>query len=43
MYIPKAFEVHDQEKLFDFIKNNSFGILCSQNENGPFATHFYLM
>ena len=39
MYIPKAFEVNDKMKLYDFIKSNSFGILFSQEENGPFATH----
>jgi transcriptional regulator len=39
MYIPKAFKVSDKTKLFDFIKCNSFGIMFSQEENGPFATH----
>lgn len=39
MYIPKAFENNDKIKLYDFIKRNSFGILFSQEENGPFATH----
>ncbi|WP_332634787.1 FMN-binding negative transcriptional regulator [Halalkalibacter flavus] len=39
MYIPKAFEVRDNTKLYDFIKSNSFGILFSQVESGPFATH----
>ena len=39
MYIPKAFEINDKSKLYDFIKRNSFGILFSQEEDGPFATH----
>ncbi|GIM47732.1 transcriptional regulator [Collibacillus ludicampi] len=39
MYIPKAFEVNEKRKLVNFIKDNSFGILFTQNENGPFATH----
>jgi transcriptional regulator len=39
MYIPKAFQVHDQETLFQFIETNPFGILFSQIENQPFATH----
>lgn len=39
MYIPKDFEVNDKTKLFDFIKSNSFGILFSQEDEGPFATH----
>lgn len=39
MYIPKAFEVKEQQKIKEFIENNSFAILFSQNEQGPFATH----
>lgn len=39
MYIPKAFEITDKIKLYEFIKRNSFGILFSQEEYGPFATH----
>lgn len=39
MYIPKAFEMNDRPTLVEFIKKNSFGILFSHTENGPFATH----
>lgn len=39
LYIPKAFEQNDENKLYQFIRENSFGILFSQTENGPFATH----
>jgi transcriptional regulator len=39
MYIPKTFEVNDRTKLLEFVKNNSFGILFSQTNEGPFATH----
>jgi transcriptional regulator len=39
VYIPKAFEVTDKNKLFQFISDNSFGILFSQTNNVPFATH----
>lgn len=39
MYIPTAFRVNDQSRLVDFIKGNSFGILFSQEESGPSATH----
>lgn len=39
MYTPKRFEVNDKEKLIHFIKENSFGILFSQNDKGPVATH----
>lgn len=39
MYIPKAFAETDPEKLFAFIEANSFGILFSQHDGQPFATH----
>ncbi|XJZ26130.1 FMN-binding negative transcriptional regulator [Bacillota bacterium Lsc_1132] len=39
MYIPKAFEVSDKKKLIDFIQHHSFGILFSETDDGPFATH----
>ncbi|GAB4440865.1 MAG: FMN-binding negative transcriptional regulator [Anaerolineae bacterium] len=39
MYIPKAFAETDTEKLLDFIQANSFGILFSQHNDQPFATH----
>jgi transcriptional regulator len=39
MYIPKAFEVNDKTKLVNFIRDNSFGILFSQEESGLLATH----
>lgn len=39
MYIPKAFEVKDKDKIFNFVKDNSFGILFSQDGSQPFATH----
>ena len=39
MYIPRAFEVTDKERLFTFIRANSFGILFSQSNGQPCATH----
>lgn len=39
MYIPSAFAETDQEKLFDFIERNSFGLLVSEVNQEPFATH----
>lgn len=39
MYIPSAFEVHDPPTLHDFIEANSFGLLISQVEGRPFASH----
>lgn len=39
MYIPKHFQVTDIQKLISFIKEYSFGILFSQKDGEPFATH----
>ncbi|MCL6588090.1 MAG: FMN-binding negative transcriptional regulator [Anoxybacillus sp.] len=39
MYIPKAFQVDDEDKIVQFIKANSFGILFSAVDGQPFATH----
>ncbi|MHA0858399.1 FMN-binding negative transcriptional regulator [Paenibacillus sp. CMAA1364] len=39
MYIPKHFIVDDEEVLFEFIEKNSFGILFSNHDNVPVATH----
>ena len=39
MYLPAMFAETDGTKLFDFIERHSFGILVSQIEGAPFATH----
>src|SRR3954453_23406944 len=39
MYIPAAFAETDLNRLHDFIEQNSFGLLVSQVEGLPFATH----
>jgi transcriptional regulator len=39
MYIPAAFGETDLTKLHDFIEQHSFGLLASQVEGLPFATH----
>lgn len=39
MYIPKAFEMEDKVQLLNFIRQHSFGILFSQMNGSPFATH----
>jgi transcriptional regulator len=39
MYLPAAFAETDPNKLHDFIEQNSFGLLVSQAEGLPFATH----
>ncbi len=39
MYIPAAFAEADQTKLHDFIERYSFGLLMSQVDGRPFASH----
>jgi transcriptional regulator len=39
MYIPAAFAETDLTRLHDFIEQHSFGLLVSQVEGLPFATH----
>lgn len=39
MYLPKGSEVTDDKTLWQFIRDNSFGILFSQKNDVPFATH----
>jgi transcriptional regulator len=43
MYIPKAFQETDLNKLFDLIEQNSFGLLISDFDGVPFATHLPLL
>ncbi len=39
MYIPAAFAENELSKLHEFIEQNSFGLLVSQVDQLPFATH----
>lgn len=39
MYVPSSFAETDLAKLHDFIEQQSFGILVSQVDGLPFATH----
>jgi transcriptional regulator len=43
MYIPAAFQQPDSAKLFEFIEQNSFGLLVSQSEGEPFASHLPML
>ena len=43
MYTPAAFSESDQEKLFDFIEQFSFGLLVTQSDDGLVATHLPLL
>jgi transcriptional regulator len=39
MYLPAAFAETNQARLHDFIEQNSFGLMVSQVDGLPFATH----
>ena len=39
MYVPPAFSEENLGKLHDFVEHNSFGLLVSQLEGRPFASH----
>jgi len=39
MYIPKTFEMTDEETIFDFIEKNSFGVIISRHDDRLFGTH----
>ncbi len=39
MYVPKIYEEKDPREIRNFIRENSFGILVSQVDNRPWATH----
>jgi len=43
MYIPAAFKVDDAAQLFGLIERYSFGLLVSQHDGEPFATHLPLL
>lgn len=43
MYVPKPFQVNDQEQLYDFMNQNRFAILFSQRNSTPLATHLPMM
>src|SRR5450755_628984 len=43
MYIPRRYEEKDREKVFSFIKENSFAILVSVSDGVPVATHIPLL
>ena len=43
MYLPKHYAVTDRSKMFDFMKDNSFGILFSHTGGEPMASHLPFM
>ncbi|MBM7573603.1 FMN-binding negative transcriptional regulator [Aquibacillus albus] len=42
MYIPKHFQLNDEEMIYDFIEKYSFATLFSQHNGEPYATHLPL-
>jgi len=43
MYIPAPFKVTDRARLFDLIQQNSFGLLVSESNGEPFASHLPIL
>ncbi|MDN4526369.1 FMN-binding negative transcriptional regulator [Fictibacillus fluitans] len=43
MYIPKSFNIDDEEVIYDVIEQNGFATLFSQHKGEPYATHLPLM
>jgi transcriptional regulator len=43
MYVPPQFAETDPEKLFDFVEQHSFGLLVSNLDGRPFASHLPLL
>jgi transcriptional regulator len=42
MFIPKDFQLNDEEIIYDFIEKYSFATLFSQHNGEPYATHLPL-
>lgn len=42
MYIPKYFKVTNDNEIWDFVQNNSFGTIVSTINEKPIATHLPL-
>lgn len=43
MYIPKHFNIKNEEVIYDFIESNSFATLYSQHNGEPYATHLPIL
>ncbi len=39
MYIPKQFNMDEENRMFELIEEHSFAVLFSQHQGDPFATH----
>ncbi len=43
MYIPASFRQSDRQTLLEFVRRHSFGVLVSQHDGEPCATHLPLL
>ncbi|NGA84224.1 FMN-binding negative transcriptional regulator [Staphylococcus aureus] len=43
MYIPKFFQVNDFKEIEQFIQSNSFGMIVTEDQGKPLATHLPLI
>jgi transcriptional regulator len=43
MFIPKHFQIKDEELIYEIIKENGFATLISQHNSDPYATHLPLI
>jgi transcriptional regulator len=39
MYIPKYFQIEEEDRIFTIIEENSFATIISQHNGSPYATH----
>lgn len=43
MYVPRHFSIDDQAAMVDFMRRNSFALLTTCAEDGPFVSHLPLL
>lgn len=43
MYVPRHFSIDDQQAMVDFMRRNSFALLTTCAEDGPFVSHLPLL
>jgi len=43
MYVPRHFSIDDQQAMIDFMRRNSFALLTTCADGGPFVSHLPLL
>ena len=43
MYVPRHFSIEDQSRMVAFMQRNSFALLTTCTETGPFVSHLPLL